>query len=56
MLETNLNHLITAEQHQEAISDNEDVVVCCGRMGSMLIPAYEIMELIRDSCPSVQFS
>lgn len=55
MLHTNLSHLITAEQHQKAISENENVMVCCGRMGPMCIPVYGIMELVQDTYPQVKF-
>lgn len=55
MLYTNLNHLLTAVQHQQAISENENVMVCCGRMGPMCIPVYGIMELIEGKYPHVKF-
>ena len=44
MLYTNLNHVETAQQLEKVISENENVMVCCGRMGPMCIPVYGIME------------
>jgi len=39
MLNTNLKHLETEQEVKEAIENNENVMVCCGRMGPMCIPA-----------------
>jgi thioredoxin 1 len=55
MLHTNLKHLLTADQHQKAISENENVMICCGRMGPMCIPVYGIMELLEKEYPHVSF-
>lgn len=55
MLRTNLNHLLTADQHQKAITENENVMICCGRMGPMCIPVYAIMEQIEEDYPHVKF-
>ncbi len=55
MLNTNLKHLLTAEQHQEAISENENVMICCGRMGPMCIPVFGVMELIEGNYSHVKF-
>lgn len=55
MLYTNLKHLETAAEHQKFISENENVMVCCGRMGPMCIPVYGIMELLENQYPHVKF-
>jgi thioredoxin 1 len=55
MLNTNLNHLITSDQHQKAITENANVMVCCGRMGPMCIPVYGIMELLEKEYQHVKF-
>lgn len=34
MLYTNLNHLESAAQYAAALSENENVMIVCGRMGS----------------------
>ncbi len=55
MLNTNLTHILTATQHQKLITENENVMVCCGRMGPMCIPVYGIMELLEKEYPNVKF-
>jgi thioredoxin 1 len=55
MLYTNLNHILTAEQHQKLINENENVMICCGRMGPMCIPVYGIMEQLEDNYSHVKF-
>ena len=55
MLHTNLKHLITADEHQNFISENENVMICCGRMGPMCIPVYGIMEELEPKYPHVKF-
>ncbi len=55
MLYTNLNHIETAADHQKLINENENVMVCCGRMGPMCIPVYGIMEDIEADYPNVKF-
>ena len=44
MLNTNLKHLETEEENKEVLENNENVMICCGRMGPMCIPVYGIME------------
>jgi thioredoxin 1 len=48
-LYTNLNHLETATQLEQEIQNNENVMVCCGRMGPMCVPVYGIMEDLEKS-------
>lgn len=48
-LYTNLNHLETASQLEQEIQNNENVMVCCGRMGPMCVPVYGIMEDLEKS-------
>ena len=56
MLYTNLKHIETAADHQKLISENENVMICCGRMGPMCIPVYGIMEDIEDQYAHVKFA
>jgi thioredoxin 1 len=44
MLYTNLNHLESIADYNKAISENENVMIVCGRMGPMCIPVYGIAE------------
>ena len=48
-LQTNLEHLATAADFQKTIEENENVMVCCGRMGPMCMPVYGIMEDLEKS-------
>jgi len=56
MLYTNLKHVETAADHQKLISENENVMICCGRMGPMCIPVYGIMEDVEDQYKHVVFA
>ena len=51
MLNTNLKHLETEQEVTEVIENNENVMVCCGRMGPMCIPVYGIMEELEGAYP-----
>ncbi len=55
MLYTNLKHIETADQHARIISENENVMVICGRMGPMCIPVYAAAEELEKEYPHVQF-
>ena len=55
MLYTNLNHVESASQLEKIISENENVMVCCGRMGPMCIPVYGIMEELEPVYSHVKF-
>jgi len=55
MLYTNLNHVETAHQLEKVIGENENVMVCCGRMGPMCIPVYGIMEELEPVYTHVKF-
>jgi thioredoxin 1 len=55
MLMTNLEHVETAAQHAEVLENNENVMICCGRMGPMCIPVYAAMEELKTDYPNVKF-
>ncbi|MDW5300534.1 MAG: thioredoxin family protein [Sedimentibacter sp.] len=55
MLNTNLKHLETASELEKIIKENENVMVCCGRMGPMCIPVYGAMEILEDQYKDVVF-
>jgi len=44
VLSTNLKHLETDQETKEALEKNENLMICCGRMGPMCLPVYAIME------------
>ena len=55
MLATNLEHVNTKEELKDLIEKNEKVAVCCGRMGPMCIPVYDIFEVFQEKYPEIQF-
>jgi thioredoxin 1 len=55
MLHTNLKHLETDEETQKVLKENENVMICCGRMGPMCIPVYRIMEELEEQYSHVAF-
>lgn len=55
MLYTNLKHIESAADHAKIISENENVMVICGRMGPMCIPVYGIAEELEEEYQQVQF-
>ncbi len=55
MLQTNLEHITSVEEFEKTLADNENVMVCCGRMGPMCLPVYDVMESIEDEYPQVAF-
>jgi thioredoxin 1 len=55
MLYTNLKHLESAADHSKAISENENVMVICGRMGPMCIPVYAIAEDLEEEYKHIKF-
>jgi len=54
MLNTRLKHLENNKQTQEALK-NDNVVICCGRMGPMCVPVYAIMSWLEPQYPNVRF-
>jgi thioredoxin 1 len=55
-LQTNLRHIVSAEDHKKLIEENENVMITCGRMGPMCIPVYEAMEELEDEYQHVKFA
>jgi thioredoxin 1 len=55
VLPTNLEHVATATELHQLIEENQNVMVCCGRMGPMCIPVYGVMEELRDEYTHVAF-
>jgi thioredoxin 1 len=56
MLHTNLQEIESAAELEKLTSENENVMVCCGRMGPMCIPVYEVMEELEDERQNVKFA
>jgi thioredoxin 1 len=55
-LSTSLQEFQTAAELEEYISEHENVMVCCGRMGPMCIPVYDIMEELEEERDEVKFA
>ena len=55
MLQTNLKHIESEDQFKQILNENENVMICCGRMGPMCLPVYDIMEDLEDEYPNVKF-
>ncbi|MEA1875618.1 MAG: thioredoxin family protein [Bacteroidota bacterium] len=55
-LQTGLQEIETAAELEKMISENENVMVCCGRMGPMCIPVYDIMEELEEDYPEIKFA
>jgi len=48
ILQTNLRHIIDTEDYNKFLEENENAMICCGRMGPMCVPVYDIMEELRE--------
>jgi len=55
MLMTNLKHVESVDEHKKIMEENENVMICCGRMGPMCLPVYDIMEELEDKYKDVKF-
>ena len=55
MLQTNLKHIVSEDDYQKALEENENVMICCGRMGPMCIPVYSTMIELESQYPNVAF-
>ena len=55
MLYTDLKHIESASDYAKIISDNENVMIICGRMGHTCIPVYRIAQEMQDKYTHVKF-
>jgi thioredoxin 1 len=55
LLQTAVHEIETAAELEKIISENENVMVCCGRMGPMCIPVYDTMEELEEERPDIKF-
>lgn len=56
MLHTDLHEIETATELEKMISEHENVMVCCGRMGPMCIPVYGVMEELEEERTDIKFA
>ena len=54
-LQTRLSHIHSEAEFNSVISENENVMICLGRMGPMCVPVYAAMEILRDKYPGIAF-
>ena len=55
MLETNLKHVETVQEFDTLLAENDKVMICCGRMGPMCLPVYDVMEKLEPKYAQVAF-
>ena len=56
LLQTGLQELASAAELEKFISENENAMVCCGRMGPMCMPVYDVMEELEEERTNVKFA
>jgi thioredoxin 1 len=56
MLQTAVHEIETAAELEKMISENENVMVCLGRMGPMCIPVYDAMEELEEERTNIKFA
>lgn len=54
-LRTGLPEIESATELEKVLAENENVMVCCGRMGPMCFPVYNIMERLEKERSNVKF-
>jgi thioredoxin 1 len=55
LLQTAVHEIETASELEKIIRENENVMVCAGRMGPMCIPVYDAMEELEEEYTNVKF-
>lgn len=55
MLQTAIHEIETASELEKIVNENENVMVCCGRMGPMCIPVYDDMEELEEERENIKF-
>ncbi|MBN2682307.1 MAG: thioredoxin family protein [Bacteroidales bacterium] len=55
MLQTAIHEIETSNELEKIINENENVMVCAGRMGPMCIPVYEVMEELESERTNIKF-
>ncbi len=56
LLHTALKEIETAAELEKFINENENVMVCCGRMGPMCMPVYDVMEELEEERQNIKFA
>ena len=56
LLSTALHEIESAAELEKMINENENVMVCCGRMGPMCLPVYDVMEELEEELTNIKFA
>ncbi|MCK4747247.1 MAG: thioredoxin family protein [Bacteroidales bacterium] len=54
-LQTRLGHIHSEGEFNTVIGENQNVMICCGRMGPMCVPVYAAMEILGNQYPGIAF-
>ncbi len=54
-LDTTVEEIKSEAQLKQILSENENVMVCLGRMGPMCIPVYDVMEELEEERENIKF-
>jgi thioredoxin 1 len=52
---TSLGHIHSEAEFYQVIDENQNVMICCGRMGPMCLPVYSAMESLKEQYRHVAF-
>jgi thioredoxin 1 len=55
LLQTPVKEITSASELEKIISENENVMVSCGRMGPMCIPVFDTMRKLENEYEHVKF-
>lgn len=55
VLPTSLKHVATEDEYNEILKNHENVMICCGRMGPMCLPVYDIMDELSEEYKNIEF-
>jgi thioredoxin 1 len=56
MLHTSLEHILSKSDFERILESNENVMICCGRMGPMCTPVYAAMTDLKEEFKNVKFA
>jgi len=56
MLHTSLEHILSKSDFDKVLAENENVMICCGRMGPMCIPVYAAMTDLKEEFKNIKFA
>ena len=54
-LHTRLKHIHSETEFNLVLGENENVMICCGRMGPMCLPVYAAMEILKEKFQHIVF-